>query len=180
MSRVGKKIIPIPAEVDISAREGEVKVKGPKGSNQWMLPAGFRLEMADGNATVLCDRSDAQASALHGLSRALIANMVTGVTKGWSKTLEIEGMGYKAELKGKNLELQLGYSHPVVFPLPDGIEARCETATKIVISGVDRGKVGQAAANLRAFRPPEPYKGKGVRYEGEKIRRKAGKSAGSA
>jgi large subunit ribosomal protein L6 len=180
MSRVGKKPIPVPAGVEVKSQDGAVKVKGPKGSNEWSLPSGFRLQVESGIATILCEREDPQASALHGLSRALVNNMVLGVTQGWSRTLEIEGMGYKAELKGRNLELQLGYSHPVIFPLPEGIDARCESPTKVIVSGIDRGKVGQVAAIVRGFRPPEPYKGKGIRYEGEIVRRKAGKSAGAA
>jgi large subunit ribosomal protein L6 len=180
MSRVGKKPIPVPAGVEVKSHDGAVRVKGPKGANEWSLPAGFRLQVEGGTATILCDRKDMKASALHGLSRALINNMVLGVTQGWSKTLEIEGMGYKADVKGRNVELQVGYSHLVLYPLPEGVDAKCESPTKIVVSGIDRGKVGQVAANLRAFRPPEPYKGKGIRYEGEQIRRKAGKSAGAA
>ena len=180
MSRVGKKAIPVPSGVEIKSQDGAVKVKGPKGQSEYTLLPGFRLQVEDGTATILCERKDPKASALHGLARALVNNMVLGVTQGWSRTLEIEGMGYKAELKGRNLELQLGFSHPVVFPLPEGVDAKCETPTKVILSGIDRGKVGQVAANLRAFRPPEPYKGKGIKYEGEFVRRKAGKSAGAA
>jgi large subunit ribosomal protein L6 len=180
VSRVGKKIIDVPKGVQLSSDGQTVKVKGPKGENTWALPDGFKLEVADSTATILCDRRDRKASALHGLSRALVANMVRGVTEEFTRVLEIEGMGYKAELKGKSLELQIGYSHQVSFPMPAGVSARCDSPTRIVLSGIDKGLVGQTAANIRALRPPEPYKGKGIRYEGEVIRRKAGKTAGAA
>jgi large subunit ribosomal protein L6 len=180
MSRVGKKVIPVPSGVEIRADGSTVKVKGPKGENAFTLPRGFKLATEGATATIVCERSDPQASALHGLSRALIANMVKGVSEGFTRVLEIEGMGYKAEFKGRSLELQVGYSHPVVFELPAGIEGQCESPTRIVLRGIDKGQLGQVAANVRAFRPPEPYKGKGIRYEGEHIRRKAGKSAASA
>jgi large subunit ribosomal protein L6 len=177
MSRVGKKIIPVPAGVELKSDGATVRVKGPKGENSHTLPDGFRLSVEGESATIVREREDPQAAALHGLSRALVANMVHGVSQGFTRVLEIQGMGYKAELKGRTLELQLGFSHLVVYPVPEGIDARCESPTRIVLSGIDKGKVGQAAANVRAFRPPEPYKGKGIRYEGEAVRRKAGKSA---
>jgi large subunit ribosomal protein L6 len=180
MSRVGKKIIPLPQGVEVGAAGSTVKVKGPKGENAFDLPPGFKLLVDGRTASIVRERDDAQASALHGLSRAIIANMVLGVSQGFTRVLEIEGMGYKAELKGRSLELQLGYSHPVIYELPAGIDGRCESPTRIVLTGIDKGQLGQVAANVRAFRPPEPYKGKGIRYEGEHIRRKAGKSAASA
>ncbi len=180
MSRVGKKAIPMPKGVEVWAEGRAVRVKGPKGESAYTLPDGFQLEVAAGSAVIRCQRDDPQASPLHGLARSLVANMVRGVSDGFSRVLEIEGMGYKVELKGKNLEFQLGYSHPVVFPVPEGITAHCDSPTRIVLAGIDKGQVGQTAANIRAFRPPEPYKGKGIRYEGEVVRRKAGKSAGAA
>ncbi len=180
MSRVGKKLIPLPQGVDVGAAGSTVKVKGPRGENAFDLPRGFRLHVEGGVASIVRERNDAQASALHGLSRAIIANMVHGVSQGFTRVLEIEGMGYKAEMKGRTLELQLGYSHPVIYELPAGIDGRCESPTRIVLTGIDKGLLGQVAANVRAFRPPEPYKGKGVRYQGEQIRRKAGKSAAGA
>jgi large subunit ribosomal protein L6 len=180
MSRVGKKIIPVPTGVEVTSDGATVRVKGPKGENAWTLPDGFRLSVEGSSASIVRERDDQQAAALHGLSRALVANMVHGVSEGFTRVLEIQGMGYKAELKGRDLELQLGFSHLVKYPVPEGVDARCESPTKIVLSGIDKGKVGQAAAEVRAFRPPEPYKGKGVRYEGEVVRRKAGKSAAAA
>ena len=180
MSRVGRKVIEVPKGVQLSSDGRTVRVKGPKGENAFTLPDGFKLEVAESTASILRERDDRKASALHGLSRALVANMVRGVTEEFTRVLEIEGMGYKAELKGKSLELQIGYSHLVSFPMPEGISARCDSPTRIVLSGIDKGKVGQTAANIRALRPPEPYKGKGIRYEGEVIRRKAGKTAGAA
>ena len=177
MSRVGKKIIAVPSGVEVWSEGANVRVKGPKGENAFTLPQGFQLSIEGKSAKIVCERNDPKASALHGLSRALVANMVLGVSTGFSRVLEIQGMGYKAEVKNRNLELQLGYSHPVSFPVPEGVDARCESPTRIVLSGIDKGKVGQAAADVRAFRPPEPYKGKGIRYEGEVVRRKAGKSA---
>jgi large subunit ribosomal protein L6 len=170
----------VPKGVELKSDGRSVKVKGPKGENTCPLPDGFKLEVTDDVASIICGRDDRKASALHGLSRALLANMVRGVTEEFTRVLEIEGMGYKAELKGKSLELQIGYSHVVSFPLPEGVSARCDSPTRIVLSGIDKGKVGQTAANIRALRPPEPYKGKGIRYEGEVIRRKAGKTAGAA
>lgn len=186
MSRVGRKPIPVPQGVEVKSDGRAVRVHGPKGENSFTLPEGFKLEVSDGTATIVREREDRKASALHGLSRALIANMVKGVSEGFTRVLEIVGTGYKAEVKGENLELQLGFSHAVVFPVPEGITAKCEQPkgsdiqARITLTGIDKGKVGQTAANIRAFRPPEPYKGKGVRYEGEVIRRKAGKSAGAA
>ncbi len=186
MSRVGKKPITLPSGVSVSSDGRAVRVKGPKGENAFTLPDGFELQVADGTATILRRRDDRKASALHGLSRALVANMVLGVSEGFTRVLEIVGTGYKAEVKGPNLEMQLGFSHPVVFPVPEGISAKCEVPKgsdiqgRITLTGIDKGKVGQTAANIRAFRPPEPYKGKGIRYEGEQVRRKAGKSAGAA
>jgi large subunit ribosomal protein L6 len=177
MSRVGKKVIPVPQGTELWSEGATVRVKGPKGENSFTLPDGFKLSVEGQTAAIVRERNDPQAAALHGLSRALVANMVHGVSEGFRRVLEIQGMGYRAELKDRTLELQLGFSHPVRFSVPDGIEARCESPTRIVLTGVDKGRLGQAAADIRAFRPPEPYKGKGIRYEGEAVRRKAGKSA---
>jgi len=176
MSRIGNKPVPVPDKVTVTVDGSTVKVKGPKGE----LSETFRPEMKIRveNGIVYVERpSEAKAhKALHGLTRALIANMIQGVTGGYKKTLEIIGVGYKAEKKGKNLVLNVGYSHPVAYPEPEGITLSAPTPTSVVIEGNDKQKVGQVAAELRAVRRPEPYKGKGIRYQGEQVRRKAGKA----
>lgn len=177
MSRIGKKFIEVPASVKVAiSPEGSFKVEGPKGKLEWALPAQIvaRLE----NSTLKVERtSEARsARALHGLSRALLANMVTGVSTGFVKDLEIHGVGFKANVAGPALNLNLGYSHPVLFPIPEGIKITVTDNTKIRIEGIDKGVVGQVAADIRAYYPPEPYKGKGVRYAGEQIVRKEGKT----
>jgi large subunit ribosomal protein L6 len=178
MSRIGKKPVPIPGNVEVTVNGSTVKVKGPKGELTRTFVPTMKIRVDDG--TVLIDRpSDEKGDrALHGLTRALIANMVQGVTDGFRKTLEIVGVGYRAEKKGKNLVVSVGYSHPVEYPEPAGITLTTPQPTVIVIDGIDKQKVGQVAAELREFRPPEPYKGKGIRYQGEQVRRKAGKTAG--
>jgi large subunit ribosomal protein L6 len=176
MSRIGNKPVPVPDKVTVTVDGNTVKVKGPKGE----LTQGFRPEIKvrveDGN--VIVDRpSDAKAhKALHGLYRALIANMVQGVTAGYRKSLDIIGVGYKAEKRGKVLVLTVGYSHVVNYPEPQGITISTPSPTNVVIEGLDKQKVGQVAAEIRSVRPPEPYKGKGIRYTGEQVRRKAGKA----
>ena len=180
MSRIGKKPVAVPQGVTVTIEERTVKVKGPKGELQCQLVELVDVKL-DGEEVVLSPCDDSQlARSAWGLSRTLVANMVTGVTDGFSKTLEINGVGYRAEVKGSTLVLNLGYSHPIEFQLPDGVTAKVEGKnTQLVLSGIDKQVLGQAAANIRGFRPPEPYKGKGVRYQGEHVRRKAGKTAGA-
>ena len=180
MSRVGRKTIVLPKGVEVAAADRTVRVKGPKGELAMRLEPGVELQMDNGQVTVLLQREDRNASAVFGLTRALLANLVQGVSEGFHRTLEIQGTGYRAALEGgKKLVLQLGYSHPVEYPVPDGVQITVDTPTKLTVRGADKAQVGQVAADIRGFRPPEPYKGKGVRYEGEVIKRKAGKSAGA-
>ena len=180
MSRVGRKTIVLPKGVEVAAADRTVRVKGPKGELAMRLEPGVELQMESGQVTVLLQREDRNASAVFGLTRALLANLVQGVSEGFHRTLEIQGTGYRAALEGgKKLVLQLGYSHPVEYPVPDGVQITVDTPTKLTVRGADKAQVGQVAADIRGFRPPEPYKGKGVRYEGEVIKRKAGKSAGA-
>lgn len=176
MSRVGKKVVVMPAGVTVSVEGALLTVKGPKGSLQRVLPSGVGVAVAGQEARVELDASGVAGGAMHGLVRALLANMVKGVTVGFEKRLEIQGIGYKAEVKGSTLNLSLGYSHQVEYPFPAGITVKVEAGTKLVVAGMDREAVGQAAANIRSFRPPDHYKGKGVRYSGETVRLKAGKS----
>lgn len=179
MSRIGKRPIELPDKVKVAVENGEVKVEGPKGKLS-MKPHHLIKVRIDGNKIVL-ERPDntRQARALHGLTRALIYNMVQGVSQGFTKELEIQGVGYRAEVKGKTLNMSLGFSHPVEFPLPEGISASVdERRTKITLTGIDKQLLGATAAKIRSFRPPEPYGGKGVRYADEVIRRKEGKSGG--
>lgn len=176
MSRIGKAPIPIPQGVEITQAGSAVEVKGPKGAMSHTIPVGISLQVADGVIHVKRDGDAKRMRSLHGLTRTLIANMVTGVTQGFEKGLEIVGIGYRANLQGRNLQLSLGYSHPVIYPLPEGIEVVVEKQNKLTVTGIDKQKVGQAAAEIRSFRKPEPYKGKGIKYIGEQIRRKAGKA----
>ena len=178
MSRVGKKPVPIPAGVTVTVGDGMVRVKGPKAELQHFVLTGTSVAVADNVVTVSAERISRNPA--FGTMRAQIANMVAGVTTGFSKTLEIVGTGYRAAMEGRKLVLQLGFSHPVVFMSPEGITIKVENPTRLTISGANKAQVGQVAADIRGFRPPEPYKGKGVKYEGEYIRRKAGKAAGSA
>jgi large subunit ribosomal protein L6 len=178
MSRVGKRPIAIPAGVTVAVEESRVRVKGPKGELTVAILDGTRVTVAGGEARVAADRL--RRNPAFGTMRAQISNMVTGVTTGFSKTLEIVGTGYRAAMEGGKLTLQVGYSHPVIFQLPPSITIKLESPTRIVVSGADKALVGQVAADIRAVRPPEPYKGKGIKYEGEYIRRKAGKAAGAA
>jgi len=175
MSRIGKKPVPIPSGVTASVDGQQVAVKGPKGELKHVLVEEVIAKIEDGSIEV-APRDDTQAArAMWGMSRTLVANLVTGVTEGFTKKLEITGVGYRAAVQGSNVQLQLGYSHDILFPIPEGIQVQCLKPTEIVITGIDKQKVGQVAAEIRRFRPPEPYKGKGVRYAGEFILRKEGK-----
>ena len=178
MSRIGLKPIQVPAGVTIAVEGNTSRVKGPKGELVQHIPAGFEYDLADGVFTVKRPNDSKQMRAAHGLVRALIANQVTGVTEGFTKSLEIVGVGYRAQVKGNVLDLQLQFSHPVEYPIPDGIEIVCPEPTRIDVKGMDKQQVGQVAAEIREYRKPEPYKGKGIRYVGEQIMRKAGKAAG--
>jgi len=175
MSRIGKKPVPIPSGVTANVEGQTVKVKGPKGAMQVVLPDDVEIKMDAGNVKVDPRNETKRARAMWGTSRTLVANLVTGVTKGFEKKLEITGVGYRAALQGKNLQISLGYSHEVLYPVPEGITIAAPKPTEIVVTGIDKQKVGQVAAEIRAFRPPEPYKGKGVKYAGEYIFRKEGK-----
>jgi large subunit ribosomal protein L6 len=175
MSRIGKKPIELPAKVTVKfGASGEVNVEGPKGKLAWTLPGGVTGKVDGKNVTVLCDSRT--ASALHGLSRSLINNMVTGVADGYVRELEIQGVGFKAAVKGNIIQLNLGYSHEINHPIPDGIKVTVTDQTKVRVEGIDKKLVGQVAADIRGYYPPEPYKGKGVRYVGEQIIRKEGKT----
>ena len=178
MSRVGRKPISIPSGVEVKVAGRRVTVKGPKGELSREMGEGLSLEIAGGNAQVRQSNVGRVAGALFGLTRALINNMVEGVSKGYQKTLEIHGTGYRAQVQGQKLVMNLGHSHPIEYPLPAGIQASVDQ-NKIVLVGIDKELLGQVCAEVRRFRPPEPYKGKGVRYLGEHVRRKAGKSAGA-
>ncbi len=176
MSRIGKLPIPLPAGVTVAIDGQNVSVKGPKGELSLTVSEPIKVTLEDNSVIVSRPDDEAKSKSLHGLSRTLIANNVHGVSTGFTKTLEIIGTGYRAAAKGSNIELALGFSHPVVIEPPQGITLTVEGNTKIVISGVDKQAVGEVAANIRKIRKPEPYKGKGIRYEGERVRRKAGKS----
>jgi large subunit ribosomal protein L6 len=178
MSRVGRKTIPIPKGVEVRIADRTVTVKGPKGELTRQIREGLELEVGGGEAHVRQTLTGHSANALFGLTRALINNMVLGVSAGFSKSLEIHGTGYRAQVQGQKLVLNLGYSHPIEYPLPNGIQAAVEQ-NRILLSGIDKELLGQVSAEIRRFRPPEPYKGKGVRYVDEHVRRKAGKSAGA-
>jgi large subunit ribosomal protein L6 len=175
MSRIGKKPVPVPTGVQASVEGQTVKMKGPKGALQVQLPDEVAATVEEG-ALKLAPRAETKRGrAMWGLSRSLVANLANGVTNGFEKRLEITGVGYRASMQGKNLQLALGYSHDVVYPIPEGISVATPRPTEIVVTGADRQKVGQVAAEIRAFRPPEPYKGKGVKYAGEYVFRKEGK-----
>ncbi len=177
MSRIGRKPIPVPAGVEVSIAPGRVAVRGPLGALEQAVPQRMSIEQADGELLVSRPTDRGPDRALHGLTRTLLANMVEGVTKGFERRLEIQGVGYRAQLKGSDLELALGFSHPVPVKAPDGIEFEVPQPTIVVVKGIDKQQVGQVAAEIRSLRPPEPYKGKGVRYAGEYVRRKIGKRA---
>lgn len=175
MSRIGKKPVSIPSGVTANVEGQTVKVKGPKGAMQVVLPDDVVVKMDAGAVKVDPRNETKRARAMWGTSRTLVSNLVTGVTKGFEKRIEITGVGYRAALQGKNLQLALGYSHDVIYPVPEGITIAAPKPTEIVVTGIDKQKVGQVAAEIRGFRPPEPYKGKGVKYAGEYIFRKEGK-----
>ncbi len=177
MSRIGKKPIEVPEGVTFEIAPEQVTVKGPKGELSERVSRDMKIEQNDGVVTVERPSDRGPHRALHGLTRTLLANMVVGVTQGYEKRLEIQGVGYRANLKGKNLELLVGYSHPVMIDAPEGIEFEVPQQTEVIVRGIDKQKVGQVAAVIRKQRPPEPYKGKGIRYEGEYVARKVGKRA---
>ena len=177
MSRIGKKPIPVPGGVDVTIEPGRVKVKGPKGELEQVVSHDMAIKLADGEVTVVRPTDRGEHRALHGLTRSLVANMVEGVTAGFEKRLEIQGVGYRAVLKGRDLELALGYSHAVPVKAPDGIEFEVPQPTRVVVRGISKQQVGEMAAYIRKQRPPEPYKGKGIRYQGEVVLRKVGKRA---
>ena len=177
MSRIGNKAVEIPAKVKVNIDgSGKVAVEGPKGKLDWTLPKSIKANVAGNQVSFVRDAETRSVKALHGLSRALINNMVVGVSEGFSKKLEIEGVGFKAAVQGSNLNLSLGFSHPILFPIPKDIKITVTESTKISIEGADKKTVGQVAADIRGYYPPEPYKGKGVRYAGEQVRRKEGKT----
>ncbi len=179
MSRIGKQPVAIPSGVDVTLSGDTLTVKGPRGTLTQQVHLAVNIAIADGEVVVTRPNDERENRALHGLFRSLIANMVVGVTEGYTRRLEIVGVGYRAALRGSNgLTLQMGYSHPVEFDAPEGITFEVPTPTRITINGIDKQVVGQVAANIRKIRKPEPYKGKGIRYEGEAIRRKSGKAAG--
>ena len=187
MSRIGKKPVVVPDGVEVEVSGGKLTVTGPKGEQSMTLHPQVHVKRGDGTLTVIPRRNDRVGRSLHGLTRSLVANMVEGVTRGFEKWLEIGGVGYRADLEGSSLRLQVGLSYPVVFPAPEGIEFVVENPAyqqqgnrpaRFVVKGIDKQKVGEIAAEIRSVQPPEPYKGKGIRYAGEFIRRKAGKTAG--
>jgi large subunit ribosomal protein L6 len=180
VSRIGRKPIQIPKDVTVTLKNGIVSVKGPKGVLEEKVHPEISVEMKDQQILVTRKSDEIKLRALHGLWRALIQNMIAGVAEGFSKKLEIVGVGYRAEMKGTRLNLLLGYSHPILFAAPEGIKLETPTQTSIIISGAHKQLVGLVSAKIRSFRPPEPYKGKGIKYEGEYIRRKAGKAAATA
>jgi large subunit ribosomal protein L6 len=177
MSRIGRQPIELPAGVAVSLSPGRVMVNGPLGELSQQVPVRMQVEQEDGTVVVKRPTERGEDRALHGLTRSLIANMVEGVTNGFQKRLEIQGVGYRASLRGTDLELNVGYSHPVVLKAPQGITFDVPTPTEVIVKGIDKQQVGQIAAEVRKVRPPEPYKGKGIRYEGEYVRRKVGKRA---
>jgi large subunit ribosomal protein L6 len=176
MSRIGRLPIVVPSGVNVTIDGRQVTVRGPKGELGLTVKEPIEVSQQDGVITVTRPNDEGEIRALHGLSRSLIANMVTGVTQGYSKTMEIVGVGYRVQARGRDLEFALGFSHPVPVPAPEGISFRVETPTRFVVEGIDKQQVGEVAANIRKLRKPDPYKGKGVRYQGEQIRRKVGKA----
>jgi large subunit ribosomal protein L6 len=179
MSRVGKQTIKVPSGVKVEVKDKNIKVEGPKGKLAHVLPNGISVKSENGVLTVVADKSVEKSNALQGLNRTLIHNMIVGVSQGFSRELEIVGVGYRAQTKGNTLSLTLGYSHPIDYKLPDGIQAKVDANTKITLTGADRMLLGLVAAKVRSFKEPEPYQGKGVRYANEVIIRKQGKAAGA-
>ena len=178
MSRIGNKPIPVPSGVKIAVAVDKIEVQGPKGKMSVLVPRGVSFEQKDGILNV--KRLAEEHRAVHGLARALVANAVQGVTQGFKKEMDIVGVGYRAELKGKVINFALGKSHPIEFPVPEGIQIAVDKQTHLVISGADKGQVGQVAANIRSLRPPDPYKQKGIRITGERLKKKAGKAGAKA
>jgi large subunit ribosomal protein L6 len=176
MSRIGRMPIPVPAGVEVDIKGSEVTVKGPKGTLSHTVVEPIEVTREDGDLRVTRPDDERRNRQLHGLTRTLVANMVTGVTDGYQKTLEIQGVGYRVQARGPALEFSLGFSHPVLVEAPEGISFQVETPTRLHVQGIDKQKVGEVAANIRKLRKPDPYKGKGVRYQGEVIRRKVGKA----
>ncbi len=175
MSRIGKKAVSIPSGVSVELAQSHFKVKGPKGQLEQALPTGVSAKK-EGETILFAVGESEELKPLHGLMRSLCANMIEGVTKGFSKDLEIQGVGYRAKIEGKNLSLTLGFTHPVVYPIPEGIKVEVADQVKVKVSGADKQLVGEVAARVRRFLPPEPYKGKGIRYAGEIVKKKAGKT----
>jgi len=180
MSRIGKKPVPVPSGVTVAIENDEVRVAGPKGKLGARMSPHVEVKLDGGTVTFIRRDDSREARGAHGLTRKLVANMVTGVSTGFRRVLEINGVGYRAEVKGREVHLALGYSHPIVFKLPEGIDAKIDKQTVVTLEGADRQVLGEAAAAIRKLRPPEPYKGKGIKYAEETIRRKAGKAVGAA
>jgi large subunit ribosomal protein L6 len=176
MSRIGRQPVTVPAGVSVSVQNGEIQVKGPRGELKQVVPHDITVAQQDGTLVVTRSNDEPNVRALHGLTRALVNNMVSGVSTGFTKVLVITGVGYRAQLQGRDLRLSVGYSHPVDIPAPDGITFTVPAPTRVEISGIDKELVGEVAAKIRSVRPPEPYLGKGIRYENEVVRRKAGKA----
>jgi large subunit ribosomal protein L6 len=176
MSRIGRRPVPVPSGVDVAIDGRHVTVKGPKGTLSHTVVPPIEVDQSDGSVSVTRPNDEGKIRALHGLSRTLIANMVTGVTDGYQKNLEIVGVGYRVAARGSDLEFSLGFSHPVTVRAPEGITFRVQSPTRLTVEGIDKQQVGEVAANIRKLRKPDPYKGKGVRYEGERLRRKVGKA----
>ena len=176
MSRIGKIPVPVPPKVKVEIKDRKIFVEGPKGKLDFQLPRRTAIALSEGKLLISRDGDDAEAKALHGLSRSIVNNMVKGVTDGFVKKLEIQGVGFKAAVQGKSVSMVLGYSHPINYPIPDQIKVTVEENTKLTIEGPSKEIVGRVAAELRGFYPPEPYKGKGVRYQGEKVKHKEGKT----
>ena len=179
MSRIGKQPIKIPQGVKVAVEGNTVRAEGPKGKLSQPVPAGLTPRMQDGTVVIERGSEEREVRALHGLARALVANMVTGVKDGFERKLEIIGIGYRAQMQGKAIQLALGFSHPIVFPLPEGVTAEIDKQVSITLRGADKALLGETAAKLRALRKPDPYKGKGIRYSGEVVRKKVGKKAGA-
>jgi len=179
MSRVGKLPIPIPDGVKVREENGVVLVEGPKGKSEYTLPSCLSMVVAEGSVSIERQGDDRDARSKHGLARKLVANIIEGVSTGFSRTLEIVGVGYRADVQGKQIHFSLGFSHPIVYTLPEGVTAKVDKQTVLTMESADKQLLGEVSAQVRALRPPEPYKGKGVRYANEHVRRKAGKAAGA-
>lgn len=176
MSRIGKRPIQIPDKTKVKAESGKIFVEGPKGKLEWALPKGIEVKVENACVVVTRQREEKKDQSAHGLARSYINNMIKGVCEGYVKNLDIHGVGYRAQLQGKSLNLQLGFSHPVIYLIPDGITLKTAKPNRIIVEGIDKAKVGEVAAEIRDFLKPEPYKGKGIRYEGEYVRKKVGKA----